>query len=98
MLNPFRSQNVWIKATAISAAALTISLGLCGLNLAAFSHYHLGFSGPHVPGHDFEENLANALIPLGLFEGLAIVGSALCLIVSLVGLLTSTLMHRNSQL
>ena len=96
MRNPFRSQNAWAKTAAISAAVLLVSLGLCGLNLAAFSHYQLGVSGPHVPGHDFEENLSNPLIPLGMLEILATAISALSLVVSLLGILISSFLRRTA--
>ena len=87
----------WAKATAVSAAALLISLGLCGINYGVFAALNPSLNGTTVPGHEAQQRWADTIITTALIESVAIVVCALALFVSLVGLLVTTAVNRRTR-
>ena len=75
----------WSKAIAVSGLVLLISLGLCGLNAAAFSHFNLPISGGSVPGQESREHWARILVMTGMVESVGIVIGVAGVVVSVVG-------------
>ena len=84
----------WAKAASTSAIVLLISLGLCGVNHAAFAVFDLPIGGGSVPGHADQERLGGLLIMTAFAEAAAILLSAAALLVSLLGLLFTFLFRR----
>ena len=86
MQSPWHDLTGWKKALAVFAAMLIVSLGLCGTNYLAFSHFNLPVGGGTVAGQESKERLAGILIISGALEVIAIAVSLLGVLVSLVGL------------
>ena len=89
-----RSLTGWAKATAISAAALLVSIGLCGINYAAFAVFDLPIGGGSVPGHADQERLGGLLIMTAFAETASILLSGVALLVSLLGLLFTSVFRQ----
>ena len=91
MSNPFRDPSLWVRAVAISAAILGISLGLCGLNLGASFLLSPPAGGPAVPKSPLIQSLSPVLTMTGMVEigGMAIgaAGIALAVLALLIQIL-----------
>ena len=75
----FRSLRGWARATAVSATLLLLSLGLCGLNAAAFSYFDIHLGG--APDTQIHIQLSNVLATSAIFEAGAILLFAAALVV-----------------
>jgi len=85
MKAPWSNQTGLAKWIAMSATALGISLGLCGLNLASFSL--VGWSGSHA-SHSGQSRITDHagafLMDAAYAEALAIIVSAVLLVLLIV--------------
>ena len=79
----------WAKATASSAIALLISLGLCGLNFGVFTVLRVPISG--------NQSLGWFLTMIAFIESAAILLSAATLLISLLGLLVTAIVKEKSS-
>jgi hypothetical protein len=97
MRDLLRGYTGWMRALAIFAAVLVISLGLCGLNVGAFSLFHPPINGPSVPGNQFAERLGEILLGTGMLELIGMGVGALGLVVCVLGLFIQTVIRRTKQ-
>ena len=89
-----RSLTGWAKATAISATLLLIACGLCGLNYGAFAAFNLSIGGSADPLGKTHEQLSGILVLTAFAEAAAIVLSAAALLISVLGLLVTSVFKR----
>jgi hypothetical protein len=82
MRDLLRGYTGWMRALAISAAVLVISLGLCGLNFGALSLF---------------QRLGGILIWTGMLELVGMGAGALGVVICLLGLFIQTATGRTKQ-
>jgi hypothetical protein len=87
MSNPFRDPSLWVRAVAISAAILGISLGLCGLNVGASFLLSPHTVGPPVARSPLQETVGSVLSLTGVVEMCGMALGALGIALSFVGML-----------
>jgi hypothetical protein len=97
MRDLLRNSTGWMRALAISAALLVISLGLCGLNYGAVLLLNTPANGPSVPANQAAQRLGGILIWTGMLELVGMGVGALGVVICLLGLVIQTAIGRTNQ-